>query len=548
MLGLAALLGPGCTGNIERATPQSTVENSSPAAESPGWSDTPTDCTAPTAPVEAPLRRLTRGEYGNAVVALLEGPPDLGSTLPPDEPAGPFAANRAAPVSVLAAEKLMLAAEAASAVALPGLLSDLPCVEGPDLACMAEFIRDFGRRAYRRPLTEDEADDQLALFEELRDELDPSSALQAVIERFLQSPYFLYALEEGVDAPGSPNLQELSPYALAARLAAFLWQSIPDDALLDAAATGKLATVEGLRAEALRLFAEPPARAAVADFHEQLLGISNLELVEKNAGVHPEFGPGLAAAMAEETSEFVQTLLLDRELPVADLLRSRWASPKGPLAELYGVPAGPPLELPADVRYGILTHPSFLTVHAHADQSSVVKRGKIVRTALLCQELPTPPANVNDVVQPPTADTTTRERLEQHRSDPACAGCHVLIDEFGFAFEAYDAIGRFRSFDGPSPVDTSGNVVGTSFDGAYQGAPELMEKLATSPEFSACMVTQWFRYALRRRDTTEDACALHSIAETWTTSGGRLADLVIALVQSESFRYRPRPVLPEDMP
>jgi len=496
-------------------------------------------CTGPTVPV-APLRRLTRTEHSNALADLLSGPKDLGAALPRDARSGLFNTNRGEPVSILAGEKLMLASEQASANAASRILNELGCSNSAGTDCIRPFVERLGRRAYRRPLLEDEVADQLALFDDLREQLSATEAMQAVIERFLLSPFFLYVFEDGVE---QGDVERLSPYSLAMRLSSFLLESIPDEALLDAAEEGRLDSTSGLLSEVNRLLARDEAKDAAAHFHDQWLDLEALPLVEKDAALFPDFSPELTQAMEEETTEFVREVLFN-DAPLSTLLTSQWGLPSGPLADFYGVTkTDESVSLPTYLRQGILTHPSFLSVHAHADQSSLVKRGTIVRRSVLCHELPDPPDNVDDELPEPTAMETTRDRVEQHRSEPVCLACHELIDELGFAFESFDAVGRYREKDGIKPVDPSGTVVGTSFDGPYQDVSELMPRIADSEEFELCMVHQWFRYATRRLDSKLDECTLAAIQDEWAASSHTFPELVAAIVSSDGFRYRAKPMM-----
>jgi hypothetical protein len=213
------------------------------------------------------------------------------------------------------------------------------------------------------------------------------------------------------------------------------------------------------------------------------------------------------------------------------------------LAELYGVTGvdGDELvrvDLDPTQRAGLLTQASLLALTGKPDQSSPVQRGKFVRERLLCESLPEPPPGVDTT--PPTVDpdATTRERFDQHSSDPTCAACHVLIDPIGFGFEHYDGIGRFRAMDGGSPVDASGEIVGMD-DGTFEGAIELSELLAGSEQVRTCFVKTWFTYAHGRAPVEDDECTTDELAIVFDDEEHDVRSLLVALTRTEAFLYRP---------
>jgi hypothetical protein len=182
-----------------------------------------------------------------------------------------------------------------------------------------------------------------------------------------------------------------------------------------------------------------------------------------------------------------------------------------------------------------LTQGSFLAAHAKANQTSPVHRGKFVRARLFCDPPPPPPPDI--VVKPPAVDPRlpTRERFSQHAKDPSCANCHSLMDPIGFAFEHYDAVGRYRQTDAGEPVDASGALVGTDVDGDIDGVQELAQRLLESDQVRACVTTQWFRYAFGRSENTDDACALDALTQQLENSNGDLLAVLRATVRLETF-------------
>lgn len=489
----------------------------------------------------APLRRLTRTEYDHAVRALLGTELELARDFPGDLPAGGFASNRSDPLSLLGVEKLMLAAEALAADAVTRLESLVPCAAAQgDAACARQFFTEFARKAYRRTLTPGELDELAQLYTWGESNEGFSFGIQVVIERVLQSPHFIYHVERAAGAPlAGTDVAPLSGPSVANRLAAFIWHSIPDAALLDAADRGELDTPAGVAAQAERMLADPKGRDGVVEFFNQWLDIEKLSITEKDPAIYPDYDGAVRAAMWNETASFVDFVVRQGDARLTTLLTSNLALPSAPLAPLYGVAPSDALT-PMDplVRSGMLTHPSVLAVHAHADQSSPVKRGAFIRERVLCTPLPDPPPAVNDT--PPMIDpnATTRERFEQHRADPTCAACHALIDPVGFAFERYDGMGRYRSLEGQLPIDTRDTLVGTvDIDGPFDGAVELTQRLASSEQVRDCMATQWLRYAMRQEESEADSCSVERARAAFREAGD-LRQLISSIVQSDTFRYK----------
>jgi hypothetical protein len=248
--------------------------------------------------------------------------------------------------------------------------------------------------------------------------------------------------------------------------------------------------------------------------------------------------------MRDETARFTDYVVRQGDGLMSTLYTASFTFLDGPLFSLYGTaqPAGfvpgSQVMLPAGQRSGILTHASILASHAHRNQTSPVHRGIVVRENMLCQPLDPPPLDVNVTPPEPTPATTTRERFANHEADPMCAGCHVMIDPIGLAFEHYDAIGAYRTTDGPSPVDASGEIIdgGDDIAGPFVGALELGQKLAQSPTAQSCLANQWFRFALDRIESVDDACSIQSIHDGFRASGGNVRQLLVSIAKSEAFR------------
>ena len=546
----ALLLASGCYQGVdgldamESDGPEQDVDV--PPPQDPPSQDPPSQaqCEAPDVG-ETPLRRLTRAQYDNTVRDLLGVQLGLSESFVSDEKLGPFDSNAIAVISDLGVEQYMEAAEQLAAEAVIDLPGLLPC--DPEVIeeteCASQFIDAFGPRAYRRPLLPEQHADAMALFELGRDQGDFANGIRVLVQGLLQSPYFLYHLEE-VPAGAEGQVLELSAYETASRLSYFLWESMPDDALLSAAEAGELSTPEQLRAQAERMIADPRASDAIRHFHVQWLGVSELPTVDKDMDLFPAFSSQLALSMKEEVERFTEHVVLEGDGSLKTLLTASFTVANEPLAALYGVEleeGGAPwqrVELPADERSGLLTLAGVMAAHSHSNQTSPVLRGAMVRENILCQPLPAPPDMVND--NPPGLDPTkpTKERYAEHREDPTCYGCHSLMDPLGYAFESFDAVGQFRTMDGDFVVDATGEITATDdIDGTYDGHREFNERLASSQNVQQCVSTQWFRYAMGRLESEADACALDEIFTTFEASGFDIRELMVGIAVSDAVRH-----------
>lgn len=495
-----------------------------------------------------PLRRLTRLQYDNTIHQLLGIDASYADAFSPDEKIGAFHSNAVAPVTELDVENYMSAAEAIAAQAVAESLDSLvPCdaanVSGAEAeACATAFIESFGPRAYRRALTDLEVEELLGVYGTGL-ETDFASGIRLIIQTALQSPNFIYHVEPLGEAG---EKIALDGYAIASRLSYFLWASMPDDVLFEAAAAGELDTVEGIRTQTARMLADDKARVTLANFHRQWLGLDAFDYVIKDPTLFPQFDDGMKAAMLKETDDFVDYVIRKGDGKLATLMTADFSFPGEELTALYdieqGSSGGEPVSLDPSQRSGLLTHASVLAMHSHADQTSPIHRGVMVRQNVLCQTLPTPPENVNNTPPDPDPNLTTRERFAQHVEDPACAGCHSLIDGIGFGFENYDALGRFQAEENGLAVDASGEIVSAEgIEGAFDGVVELSEILSDSQLVQECFATQWFRYAFGRVEDDADRAQLDVIHEAFAASEHDVKELIFTIATSDAFRYRITP-------
>lgn len=508
----------------------------------------------------SPLRRLTKFEYNNTVRDLLGDTTNPADVLPAEEEPFGFSNDaKSLNVTPVLAEKYMLVAEGVSQRATTDIEALTGCAPVGDPAeletCAATFIETFGRRAFRRPVTEAEVDELLAVYESAftiyADGTDPvrdgyREGIRMVIESMLQSPAFLYRVELGeglepVDA--EKGIMPLTSLEMASRLSYFLWGSAPDEELLQIAEADKLLTKEQIALQARRMLDHDNAREAVAVFHRQWLDYDRVGNVTKDPERYPEWSPAIAELMKEEMRVFVETVIFDGSGDFTTMMTAPYTYADQDLAAFYGRTAsGEDFEqvtFPDSEHAGILSMGALLSYYAHTNQTSPVHRGKLVREQFLCDLLEPPPADVMFEVPEPSPDSTARERFSEHSENSKCKGCHVLMDPLGFGFENYDTLGRFRTKeDNGLPIDASGEIIDSDVDGRFVGVADLAQRLASSEEVKACYAKMWFRFAYGRIEKKEDACSLQDASSMFEQSGGNVKELLVALTQTDAFLYR----------
>ncbi len=494
------------------------------------------------------MRRLTHREYANSVRDLLGPSATIGEGFAPDTQAELFDTMAMQSVSGLLADQYLDAA-----VTLAEGVSDVKTLMGCDPAasqgatCVSNFVQKFGRRAYRRDLTDAEQKSLTSLYDSTRSASDAPTGIRAIVAAVLAAPHFLFRPEFGAGAAELPSTLKATQFEIAARLSFLIWSSVPDDALLDAAAKGALANKDQIATQARRMLGDARAKNGLLGFYEQWFGLERLATTTKDNATYPSFNDSLRQAMLQETRRFLEEVVVHGDAKLSTLFTAPYSFVNSELAKLYGV-TGPSdaatfskVTLDPTQRSGVLTQASIMATYASANESSPVKRGKWIRTRLLCQDLPDPPANI-PALSAPQEGVSTRQRFAMHTASPACSGCHQLIDGLGFGLERYDGIGAFRSLDHGVAVDARGDITNTSdANGSYDGGPELASILAGSDHVHDCVPMQWFRYAFGRREEADDACSLASMQEAFKSQDGDLTQLLVALSQSDAFAHYRKP-------
>jgi hypothetical protein len=507
-------------------------------AGSNGGASGPTVLPSPT------LRRLTLKEYQNSVRDLIGLEPDVSGLTP----MSPLNGLRAIAASSVALPELDLEAFegladqlSAQVFADTAARQKLTGCDATQASCAEGFVAAFGRRALRRPLNTEESTRYLGLLRTATTMTsDPWLGLRVVTSAFLQSPGFLYREELGAPDPADPSRRVLTDYELASRLSFFLLNTTPDEELLDAAEAGMLSAAAGLQAQAQRLLDSPRAAQATEELLVDYLQLDALTELVKLPEVFPQATETLGAAMRQETILSLRTLLFERAGDFREAFTTTKTFVNAELAELYDLPrqAGgtEPVEvdLPATgPRAGVITHAGFLATHAHPGRSSPTRRGKFIRESLLCEAIPAPPPNVNTTL-PETGDARTlREKLTRHREDPACSGCHAMMDPIGLALEHFDGIGAHRETENGVAIDASGELDGASFDDARG----LGTALAAHPDLTSCFARTLLRYARGALETRSEAALIAALDGQFTAAGHSMPQLMLQIATDPSFRH-----------
>lgn len=412
-------------------------------------------------------------------------------------------------------------------------------VKGGD-ACLHEILQGFAERAWRRPVSAGELDRLMKLVAVARSQGDTDEAgLRVALRATLVHPAFLYRVELD-PIPTSEISHPLNDYELASRLSYFLWSSMPDQELFDAASAGKLNEDAALDAQVDRMLADPKSHAMVDNFAGQWLWTRVLPDHRVDYELFPTFDSDVAASMKAESDLFFEELLKSDTLGIDALLKADFTYLDDRLAKHYGLPlpgSQTPVrvKLTSDQRGGVLSQGSWLTVTSNPDRTSPVKRGKWILANLLCSQPPDPPPNIPPITKTDLEGKTVREVLDNHVKNPVCASCHQVMDPLGYALESYDAIGTYRTMDNGFPIDTTGTLP----DGtAFKDEAEMASIIGKDPRFPRCVASKMYTYALGRGPAKADNNWIDQITAGFTSNGSRLRELIKLIVKSEPFRAR----------
>jgi mono/diheme cytochrome c family protein len=418
-----------------------------------------------------------------------------------------------------------------------------PSSAAEELPCARRILSTLARRAYRRPVNETDIRDLLPFYERGRKEGSFDLGVQKALERLLVSSQFLFRIEREPASAVAGTAFRVSDLELASRLSFFIWSSIPDDDLLDAAAAGRLKDPQVLERQVRRMLADPRSESLVTNFAAQWLYLRDIAAKQPDEILFADFDETLRTAMQRETELFISSVFRENR-SVLDLLRANYTFLNERLARHYGVPniTGSyfrRVTFPeGSVRGGLLGQGSVLTITSYSTRTSPVLRGKWVLENLLSAAPPPPPADVPSLKTEtaPGKPLTLREAMIQHRAAPTCAGCHARMDPIGFAMENFDAVGRWRDRDGQQPIDATGVFPeGTKFD----GITGLKKELLRQPEqFVGTVAERLLMYAIGRNLQYYDAPTVRAVMREAGPANDTLASLVLGVVKSRPFQMR----------
>jgi hypothetical protein len=507
------------------------------------------ECSAATA-ARAPIRRISRIEYNNAVLDLFGVTTQPANGFVPEEKTGVtigFNTNIVSAVSELAVEQYVVAAEQIADGIVQSVSSVTGCTSTSDASCITNFLTTRARRAFRGTLPNDEKAQLVADYNAAVQALGADQGLRFGIEAILLSPRFLYTVEFG---SGTGDVVPLTASEVAGRLAASIWRSVPSDGLIAAADKGELNTAEGVMVIAKAMLDDTKythAAEMMKDFASQWLDVDQTPTLTRDSMSFPAWNATVAADLLTETESFFLSIADD---PAAggfpSLLTANYTMVNANLASFYKLPAPSgsgfqKVMLPA-YRSGVLTQGSVITSHSHFNRSSIVLRGKMVRFELLCDPVRPPPPTVNTTLAPLATGTTERDLASVHGSIGFCNNCHKMMDPIGYGFGFFDAVGEYTPNDGETDITGTINPPAlASIDdvsGPFKDPIELSQKIAKSKDAQQCYVIQAMRYTMGRIEADGDACSAANAWSKFQMSGLDLKEVIIAIAGSDTFRNR----------
>jgi mono/diheme cytochrome c family protein len=506
------------------------------------------DCTSVKHPGRVTIRRLNKAEYNNTIRDLVGLDLRPADRFPSDDVANGFDnMGDVLTIPPLLFEKYL---DAAATIARKVFEDDqakkrvLPIEPTGDedrVEVARQNVRQFAERAFRRPLSDDEAE---RLYEIMRVAYEQGSPIpevfQTAVAAILTSPNFLYRAERDPDEADEDGIRELDGFELASRLSYFLWSSMPDDRLFELAKSGELTDKTVLAAEAKRMLADPKSQALVDNFAGQWLQLRDVSNLTPDPVRFPEFDEPLRFAMRRETEMFFERMIRE-DRSVLEFLDCDYTYVNERLARHYGMDsikgdAFRRVAAPAG-RRGVLTHSSILMLTSNPTRTSPVKRGKWILENFLAEPPPPPPANVPDLEEGGEVLGSLREQMEEHRANETCAVCHRKMDAIGFGMENFDAIGAWRQRDGEFEIDSSGELPGGL---EFEGATELIGILAGEKrqQFCSCLAGKLLTYGLGRGLSSYDRCTVNAAVTALEKNDYRFGALVEAIVTSDPFMMR----------
>lgn len=544
---------PGATGGDGDASSGGTGGATDSAGSATGGTGDTGGAGLPALPQTSRVPRLSHRQWENTIRDLfrLDATPGKSSLFIGDPISGGYDNNsEKLVVSATLWTDYQRAAEeiAEQVIGDPTILAAIvPAVAGDSDVKARAFIEQFGRRAYRRPLSVDEVERHLQVFQAgaALGGSDPFlEGVRTVVQALLQSPHFLYRVEAS-DTPDQDGRIRLGGWEIASKLSYMLWDTMPDDALFTAAGAGALETPEGVASEAARMLDDPRARGMIASFHYQTLQVDRYTKIAKSAAKFPQFTEAMRDMMVSETMMFVEDVVFEHPAgDLATLLSAPYSFVNAGLAPLYGVAgeftdAFVKTDLDPTQRAGVLTQLGFLAANASSTENDPIHRGVFLNLQILCSGLPPPPDNVPPP-PPPMPGESLRERIDRHTGKGTCGeSCHgTLINPLGFAFEQFDPLGQWQTIDAGKPVDATGAWAFAQGLQSFDGAVELAKLVAVSDEAHRCYVGHLLEYGYARAPQAADYPEIKRLAEGSRDGMYSIKELVLELARSDAFRFR----------
>lgn len=494
----------------------------------------------PSAMIPQRIRRLANAEFDASLKALTATDKAPAQSFAPDARQGGFTLNDAQRVDNVTAKQIYAAAtDTASAF---DVNNKAPCQDmSKAQTCAQSFIASYGAKAYRRPLTADESAALLTVYKTGADGATYADGIRLVVRALVNSAGFLYLTEIGKDGVAAQGTAAaLTPYELASSLSYLVTGAPPSDQLTADAVAGKLDSPEGREKAFSDLSKSAAGRERIVRVLREWIGVDRISETDKDSNIYPGFA-GLKSAIVTESQQFVSGVL-DGTPTVSELLGANWTVvTDSKLAELYKANGSGRITLPT--RRGILNQAAWLSVFAHAHESSPVLRGVDIARRFACIDVPSPTTlNIAVVPPPPDPNKTTRDRFKVHSTDTLCMNCHKTIDPFGFAFEEYDGMGAFRTTEGSNTVDSKVTITaGTDFDGDYADGNALATAMAKSPQVAACFARHMFRGSAARSDSSVQASE-DAFISYWqalpTEQRGNILQTLVTFVKTPLFTHR----------
>lgn len=509
------------------------------------WEDLPT-----VAGSESSMRRLTESQYRQTIADVFGTDISIVGKFDPDIRQHGLQALGSSTASVTPSgieQYQRMAASIAMQVVSEAhrerLLSCVPhSTTDADAACASQFLQSYGLRLWRRPLS----DTELLAWVDTAGQaaiklVDFYAGLELALAGMLMSPEFLFVIDRREPDAAALTGWRLDSYSLASRLSYLLWNSAPDEVLLRAAADRSLLEDAALHQQVSRLLASPRLANGIRAFFSDLYRFQTYNEINKDKLIYPAFTDQTMNDAREQTLRTIVSHVIEDDADFRDLYTTRKTQLTRNLGRIYKVPVRvadgwETMEFPeTSQRAGILSHVSFMAQHSHAGRSSATLRGKFIREAILCQEIPAPPADVDFSLvrlDDGSVHKTARDRLKAHRTEPRCAGCHTLMDPLGLPLEVFDGVGVFRTTENGVTIDTAGELNGNTFAGAVG----LGQALHDSDQATSCLVKRLYAYSRGSAPAGDEYKLLEALEQSFAANGYSVKRLLEFIVMNPSFR------------